>query len=207
MKVSRVDRRVSEGGDLDTQDRRHSGQPREDIASVEAEKPVIDTFGILVFLVVVVEIVLVFGLNLYQKSRVESLTTQLQEAQGALRLPENATLNTQVSEVLAGGDKLKNVLDSRVRWSKFYTVLNGVTPQNVKLTGLSIADSGAFRAEGSTSSLSDLAQLLVAWKDGTSAISSPFSAVSLNSNGFSDSGGKRVVTFSISGSVNTGALK
>ncbi|MEK7534928.1 MAG: hypothetical protein AAB563_00795 [Patescibacteria group bacterium] len=195
------------GGELDTQDRRHSGQPREDIASVENEKPVIDTFGILVFLVVVVEIVLVFGLNLYQRSRVESLTTQLQEASSALRLPENATLNTQVSEVLSGGDKLKNVLSTRVKWSKFYTLLNGITPKDVKLTGLSIADSGTFRAEGNTSSLSDLARLLVAWRDGTSAISSPFSSISLNSNGFSDSGGKRVVTFSISGNVNTGVLR
>ena len=192
---------------MDTQDRRHLGQSKEDIASVEAEKPVIDTFGILVFLVVVVEIVLVVGLNMYQQSRIESLSAKLQEANTELRLPENATLNTQVSEVLAGGDKLKTVLDSRVRWSKFYTVLNGVTPKNVKLTGLSIADSGAFRAEGNTSSLSDLAKLIVAWRDGTSAIATPFTVVSLNSNGFSDSGGKRVVTFSISGSVNTGVLK
>ncbi|MDO8650283.1 MAG: hypothetical protein Q7K33_03150 [Candidatus Berkelbacteria bacterium] len=192
---------------MDTQDRRHSGQPKEDIASVENTKPVIDTFGILVFLVVVVEIVLVVGLNMYQQSRIESLTTKLQEANTELRLPENATLNTQVSEVLAGGDKLKNVLDSRVRWSKFYTLLNGITPKNVKLTGLTIADSGAFRAEGNTSSLSDLARLIVAWRDGTTAIPTPFTSVSLNSNGFSDSGGKRVVTFSISGSVNTGVLK
>lgn len=192
---------------MDTQDRRHLDQPKEEIASVENTKPVIDTFGILVFLIVVVEIVLVVGLNMYQQSRIESLTTKLQEANTELRLPENATLNTQVSEVLAGGDTLKNVLLSKVRWSKLYTLLNGVTPKNVKLTGLSITDSGAFRAEGNTSSLSDLAKLIVAWRDGTSAIATPFTSISLNSNGFSDSGGKRVVTFSISGSVNTGTLK
>lgn len=192
---------------MDTQDRRHLGQPKEEIASVEGGKPVIDTFGVLVFIIVVVEIVLVFGLNLYQKSRVESLTTKLQEVSNELRLPENATLNTQVSEVLSGGDRLQTVLNSKVRWSKFYTLLNAVTPKNVKLTGLSITDSGAFRAEGNTSSLSDLAKLVVAWRDGTPAIATPFTTVALNSNGFSDSGGSRVVTFSISGSVNTGALK
>jgi hypothetical protein len=192
---------------LDTQDRRHLGQPKEDIASVENTKPVIDTFGILVFLVVVVEIVLVVFLNMYQESRIKSLTTKLQEVSTALHTSDNATLNTQVSEVLAGGDKLKNVLDSKVHWSKFYTLLNGITPKNVKLTGLSIADSGAFRAEGNTTSLSDLARLMVAWRDGTGAITTPFTAVTLNSNGFSDSGGKRVVTFSISGSVNTGSFK
>ena len=192
---------------MDTQDRRHSGQSKEDIASVEAEKPVIDTFGTLVFIIVVVEIVLVFGLNLYQKSRISTLSTQLQEASSALSLPENATLNTQVGEVLSGGDKLKGVLSTRVRWSKFYTVLNGVTPKNVKIIGLSIADGGAFRAEGTTTSLTDLAKLLVAWRDGTSEIATPFTTVSLNSNGFSDSGGQRVVTFSISGTVNTGALR
>ena len=192
---------------MDTQDRRHSGQSKEDIASVEAEKPVIDTFGTLVFIIVVVEIVLVFGLNLYQKSRISTLSTQLQEASSALSLPENATLNTQVGEVLSGGDKLKGVLSTRIRWSKFYTVLNGVTPKNVKIIGLSIADGGAFRAEGTTTSLTDLAKLLVAWRDGTSEIATPFTIVSLNSNGFSDSGGQRVVTFSISGTVNTGVLR
>ncbi|MCR4307388.1 MAG: hypothetical protein NUV80_02420 [Candidatus Berkelbacteria bacterium] len=192
---------------MDTQERQHSGQPKEEISSVESNKPVIDSFGILVFVVVVVEIILVVFLNMYQESRIKSLTAKLQEANTELGLPENATLNTQVSEVLAGGDKLKNVLDSKVRWSKFYTLLNGITPKNVKLTGLSIADSGTFRAEGNTSSLSDLARLMVAWRDGSGSITTPFTAVTLNSNGYSDSGGKRVVTFSISGSVNTGTLK
>ena len=192
---------------MDTQDRRHFGQPKESIASVEAGKPVIGTFGILVFVVVVVEIVLVFGLNLYQKSRVSTLMTELQKADSALNLPENANINTQVSEVLAGSEALKNVLNSKVRWSKFYALLNGVTPKDVKLTGLSIADTGAFQTEGNALSLSDLAQLLVAWRDGTPSIASPFASLSLNSNGFSDVGGKRIVTFSISGTINTGALR
>ena len=193
---------------MDTQDRRHSGnQSKENIAQVEGIKSVLDTFGLLVFIVVVVEIILVFGLNLYQKSRVRALTSQFQEASSALQLPENATLNTQVSEVLSGGDQLKNVLNSKIKWSRFYVLLNGVTPKNVKLVSTSIAETGTFRAEGNTSSMSDLAQLLVAWQEGTPAIPSPFTSISLNSNGFSDSGDKRVVTFSISGSINLGALK
>lgn len=192
---------------MDTQDRRHSAAAREDIASVAATKPVIDTFGVLIFFVIVVEIVLVLGLNLYQKSRIDSLTTKLQAAKTTLAAPENATLNTQVNEVLDGNDQLKTVLAQKVHWSKFYTLLGGVTPKNVKLTGLTIAETGSFRAEGSTDSLTSLAQLLVAWRQGTTDIATPFTGISLNSNGFSDQGDHRVVTFSISGQVNTGALQ
>lgn len=192
---------------MDTQDRRHDQEPKEDIASVEAGKPVIDSFGTLVFFVVVVEIVLVIFLNLYQKSRISTLTTKLQADKTALAAPENATLNTQVNEVLDGSDQLKNVLSSKTHWSKFYTYLNAVTPKSVKLSGLSISEAGTFRAEGTTSSLSTLAQLLVAWRDGTDSVPTPFSSLDLNSNGFSDNGGAHLVTFSISGQINTGILK
>lgn len=192
---------------MDTHDHRRSAQSEEDIASVESGKPVIDSFGMIVFFVVVVEFLLLAGLNLYQKSRIEYLTDGLAETKTALNLPENATLNTQIDEVMSGGEKLKSVLAGKTRWSKFYTLLNAVTPKSVKLTGLTIADTGTFRAEGSASSLSDLARLLVAWRSGTDAIATPFSAVTLNSNGFSNVGSRRVVTFSISGSINTGVLR
>ena len=192
---------------MDTQDRRHAGGKGEEIASVETTKPVIDTFGMLVFFIVVAEIILVIGLNLYQKSRINTLSDQLQTTRTALAAPDNATINSQVNEVLDGSDQLKAVLSQKTRWSKFYTLLNAVTPKNVKVTGLSIADTGAFRAEGSTGTLTDLAALMVAWRQGTSDIATPFSAVNLSSNGFSDQNGHRVVTFSISGQVNTGVLQ
>lgn len=191
---------------MDTQDRRHSDEPKSDIAAVEAGRPVIDSFGMIIFFVVVVEIVLLFGLNLYQKSRIETLSKKLTDDKTALSLPENRTLNTQVDEVLDGTDKLKAILASKVHWSKFYVLLNAVTPKNTRLSGMSISETGAFRADGTTGSLSDLAHVVVAWTQGTDTITTPFSSVTLNSNGFSSQNGARVVTFSISGQVNMGAL-
>ena len=192
---------------MDTHDRRHSDESKGDIASVEAGKPVIDSFGTIIFFVVVVEIILLIGLNLYQKSRISTLSDKLTADKTALLLPENRTINTQVDEVLDGTDKLKGILSSKVHWSKFYILLNGITPKNTRLTGLTVSESGAFRADGSTPSLSDLARVMVAWTQGTDSITTPFSSVALNSNGFSDQGGSRVVIFSVSGQINMGALR
>ncbi|MEK7171067.1 MAG: hypothetical protein AAB774_02075 [Patescibacteria group bacterium] len=192
---------------MDTHDRKHSDKEGADITSVDAGKSVIDGFGFVIFFIVVVEILLLIGLNLYQKSRITTLSEKLAADQTALSLPENRTINTQVNEVLDGSDKLKNVLASKVKWSKFYVLLNAVTPKNVHLTSLAIAEGGTFRAEGDVGSLNDLAKLIVAWNQGTDAIPTPFSAISLNNNGYSSQGETRIVTFSVSGTVNTGVLQ
>lgn len=192
---------------MDTHDRIQPDLPQADIASVGEGKSVIDSFGTIIFIVVLVEILLLIGLNLYQNSRIKSLTTKLGEHKTTLALPENRTINNQIDEVLAGQDQLLAALSAKLKWSKFYSLLNSTTPRSVKLTGLTVADGGTFKAEGTTSSLGDLARLVVAWTEGTDDIQTPFSSVVLNSNGFSNVNNSRVVTFSISGSVNLGLLQ
>lgn len=192
---------------MDTHDRRHNSPIKEEIAAVEAARPVIDTFGILIFFVIVVEIVLLLGLGLYQKSRINTLTTKLGEKKAYLQEPANITINTQINEVLAGKDRLQTILENKTRWSTFYTLLNGVTPKNVKVSALSVSENGVFRAEGTTPTLADLARLLVAWEKGSESVKTPFSKVTLNSNAFSAVGSGQVVTFSVSGQVNTGVLR
>lgn len=182
-------------------------QKQETIASVEATKHPFDTFGVAIFLVVLVEIILLVGLNLYQKSRAQNLGRQLNEAKQTLATPEYAKLNNQLEEVLAGQQKLQTVLAGKAQWSKFYSLLNGVTPKNVKINSIQVSNSGTFRIEAETPTLSTLAHALVAWQNGTAAATTPFSSVKLNANGYASDRGSRIVTFSVSGTINLSRMK
>ncbi len=188
---------------MDRQDQ--TNQP--DIAPVEAVKNPFDTFGVAIFLVVLVEVILLFGLNLYYKSRTQSLSQKLIEHQATLASAEFSTLNTQLEEVLEGQDLLKTALASRVQWSKFYLMFNAVTPKNVRINTMQVSDTGTFRADGETASLSSLAQAIVAWQKGSASAPTPFSKIILSSNSFSNIEGRRVVAFSISGTADLGRIK
>ena len=194
---------------MDTHDRAHTPveTEKEPIASIDDVAKPLDTFGKIVFLVIVVEIVLMAGLNLYQKSRIDSLTATLQTRQDELKSPEFATLNKQVEEVLLGSEKLASILASKTDWTVFYRKLNEVTPKNVRLSTINITDTGSFKADGETASLSSLAVALVAWKQGTDNVTTPFSNLTLTSNGFTSDGAARRVTFSVSGQVDFGRIQ
>ncbi len=180
---------------------------QEEIAQVEATKSPFDTFGVAIFLVVLVEILLLVGLNLYQKSRSQTIGNKISENQKTLALPEYAGLNTQLEEVLAGQKLLQTVLASKVNWSQFYAMLNAVTPKNVKVNSVQLNTNGTFRLEGETQTMSSLAQALVAWQKGSTAAPTPFTAAKLSNNGFATKDGNRIVSFSITGSLNLGVLK
>lgn len=180
---------------------------QEPIAEVEATKSPFDTFGVAIFLVVLVEIILLIGLNLYQKSRYESLTKELNSHKQTLASAEYASLNNQLEEVLAGQKILQTTLASKVKWSQFYHLLNGVTPKNVKINSIQLNANGSFRAEGQTPTLSTLAQLLVAWQKGTDAAPTPFSDAKLSTNGYVNDGGNRTVGFSVVGSIDLSRMK
>lgn len=177
------------------------------IESLPTSSRTLDTFGVVVFVVVVVEIILMVGLNLYQKSRLASIETQLNDYKSQLNSPDNRTINTEVDQVLSGANQLKSALASKVDWGKFYDQLNKVTPKDVRISSISISDNGSFKADGETTSLSSLGKALVAWQQGTDSLTSPFLGVTLASDSFTTDGGNRRVTFSISGQVNTGALR
>lgn len=181
---------------------------KEDIAAVTASTYTIDTFGTIIFFVVLVQIVLLVGLNLYQKSRITSTEKTLAAKQATLQTASYKTINDEVNQVLSGNTLLAAALNSKVNWSKFYTELNAITPKNVQLTTLSITDAGQFKADGKTASLDSLAKALVVWQNGESPTVTPFSTVTLASNGFTTTTtGSRQVTFSISGQINLGALR
>jgi len=178
----------------------------EKISPLSSGRRVIDTFGNIIFFVIVIEIILLFGLNLYQKSRISALTKQLGEKQAQLNQPENRVINTQIEEVLEGQDALSRALKSKVKWANFYSQLNAVTPKNVRFTSVSLNDSGVFRGDGFTPTMSDLARALVAWQTGAESIATPFSSLELNNNGFITQGSQRLVSFSVSGQINLGGL-
>lgn len=194
---------------MDTHDRVHTpaDSTQEPIATIDDVAKPLDTFGKIVFLIIVVEILLMVGLNLYQKSRITSLQTNLAARQSDMNSPEFKTLNSQVEDVLSGAEKLQSILAGKTDWTMFYKKLNAVTPKNVRLTTINITESGTFKADGETASLSSLAIALVAWKQGTDAAPTPFSSVTLTSNGFTNDGAARRVTFSVSGQVDAGRLQ
>lgn len=188
---------------MDQQDRKK----QEEIAAVEPQKSPFDTFGVAIFLVVLVQLVVMFGLNIYQKGRFEKLSEQLSAHQTTLASSEYSTLNTQLEEVLAGQSLLQSALADKVKWAQFYTLLNNVTPKNVRVTSAQISTNGSYRIDGQTPTMTTLAQLLVAWQKGTDTAPTPFSTVELASNAFGTDGGNRTVNFSITGTINLGRLQ
>jgi len=190
---------------LDKHDRHQEKQ--EEIEPITSGKSPLESFGTALFVVVVVQAVLLVGLSLYQKSRIETLTRSLDELKNELASEPYRGLQTQVEEVLAGSETLKTVLSAKVRWSNFYRQLNAVTPKDIKLATLNVSESGIFTAEGRAASLSALAQALVAWQKGVGDIKSPFSSVSLVNNGYISEGSKSLVSFSVTGQINTGGLR
>lgn len=190
---------------MDKHDRQHEKQT--EIEPISTGKSPLESFGTVIFVVVVVQIILLAGLNLYQKGRINTLTQSLEELKAELSSASYRTLQTQVEEVLRGSETLKSVLSTKVKWSNFYRQFNAVTPRNVRLTTLNITESGFITGEGRTTSLSALAQALVAWQSGAGEIKSPLSSVSLINNGYITEGSNRLVSFSITGQINIGGLK
>ncbi len=178
-----------------------------DIAAVSAVTYTVDTFGTLIFIVVFVEIVLLLGLNLYQKSRITSGERTLEEKQALLLTPNYRTINAEVNQVLSGNVLLSTTLKNKVDWPKFYAQLNAITPKDALISTFSVTENGSFKADGRTTSLDSLAKLMIAWQQGAGAVKTPFASAALASDGFTTSTGARQVTFSISGQINLGALK
>ena len=179
----------------------------EKIASIESDFSVFGTYGFIIFFIVIAQVVVMIGLNLYQKSRVDKDTTEISQITTQLNSPENSKINSQISDIMAGSNRLGGILDSKIKWSTFYTMLDNVTPKNVKINSITLSETGSYRAEGITDSLTSLAQLVVAWQNGTTTTITPFSTVDLGSNGYVNDGNNKKVSFSISGNVKLGVLK
>lgn len=191
---------------MESQEKPHLPSKQQAIAAVEEVTQPLDTFGRIVFLVIILEIALMVGLNLYEKSRYKTISNDLADKQQQLASADNATINSQVSDVLSGQAKLQLVLSNKLNWASFYTALNAVTPKDVRISSITISQSGVFKASGETGSLSSLARALTAWQKGVTTTPSPFSSVILNSDGYTSDGTNRRVSFSISGQVNLGSL-
>ena len=179
----------------------------EKIASIESDFSVFGTFGYIIFFIVIAQVIVMIGLNLYQKSRVDKDTTEISQIQTQLNSPEDTKINSQISDIMAGSNRLGGILDSKIKWSSFYTLLDNVTPKNVKLNSITVSETGSFRAEGITDSLTSLAQLMVAWRNGTTTTITPFSTVDLGSNGYVNDGNNKRVSFSLTGTLKLGVLK
>lgn len=148
-----------------------------------------------------------FLLNLYQDSRIKTVAQELASHQQKLSQPENAKVNRQVEEVLAGSKRLETMLASKVNWGRFYVLLNGVTPKSVKVNSVALTSAGAAKVDAQTNSLPAVAQAIVSWRDGAADSRTPFSNVTLTGNSFAVVDGKRVVNFSVTGQADLSKLK
>lgn len=180
---------------------------QDQISSLKDASKTLNSFGVIIFVVIVVEIILLIGLNLFQTTRVKSLDDELSTLRSTLSSAEYKALNGQVEEVISGTEKLQTVLNSKVKWSNFYKRLGAITPKDVKLSTINISADGSFKADGETNSLTSLAQAIVTWNTGTPTIVTPFNTVRLNSNGYVLRDGKRKVNFTVSGQINLGRLR
>lgn len=189
------------------QEQQKTTRTQEAIASIESGISSFETFGRVIFFVVLVEALLIIGLNFYQQNRVSFYEEKVAAAQAEINSPDLSTINRQVGEVLSGSQKLTAALDNKIDWGKFYSQLNAVTPKDVRVTAVSITDGGAVKIDGETASLTSLAKVMTVWKSGTPSAPTPFTAVTLASNGYAEQEGARRVIFSITGQINTGGLR
>ncbi|HUD21148.1 MAG TPA: hypothetical protein VMQ44_03725 [Candidatus Saccharimonadales bacterium] len=196
---------MGRGGILDAQDKKHVVE--EKIASIGTGVSALNTFGLIIFCVVLVEVLLLIFLNIYEKSRIDNLTGQINTSKTQLATSDYATINSQIDSVITGQTQLQAALNKKVPWSKFYTMLDAVTPKDVQLNNLSINDDGNFKADGETTSLTSLAKAMVAWRDGTGAVKTPFSTITLGGNGYTNDATNRRVAFSITGQIDLGIVK
>lgn len=194
---------------MEHQEKSHAPSDKEEIASIGSGRSPVDFFGTVIFFVVLVQALLMIGLNLFQTSKITAAEGQLTEAKQKLATADYKTLNNQIDEVLAGSTLLNQKLDAKVKWSNFYRQLGAVTPKNVRFKAMSVTDTGSFKADGETASFTALAQALTAWQKGTTDIHTPFTldSVVLSNNGYQTEGTTRRVSFSISGQINLGGLK
>ena len=177
------------------------------ISKVTTGVSALNSFGYIVFIVVVVEFALMIGMNLYQTSRIKQYNEKITATQATLATKEHSTINKQVDEIISGQTQLEAVLASKTKWSTFYTKLNAITPQNVRISTLTINEDGSIQASGETTTLSSLAKALVVWQNGVGDKKSPFSTVKLASNGYTTGDKARLVTFSITGTINLAEFK
>lgn len=180
---------------------------QDQIASLKDASKTLNSFGVVIFFVIIAEVILLMGLNFYQDARVDTLGLELTELRSKLSSAEYRTINGQVEEVISGTERLQTVLNSKVKWSKFYQTLGLATPKDVKLSTINISADGSFKADGETNSMTSLAQALVTWNTGTPTIATPFNIVKLNSNGFISTDTGRRISFTISGQINLGRLR
>lgn len=192
---------------MDRHDRQPEAEAKEEIATVSATASPVNTYGIAIFFIIVVQAALVVGLNAYQRAQANKLDTQIADTRKTLASPENSLTNTQIDDILNGQQALQVAIANKIQWSKFYGQLNAITPKNVRLTNISINQNGTIKADGETASLTALAQALVAWQKGVGEVPTPFQSVTLSTNNFSLQGSNRIVVFSINGQINTGNFK
>lgn len=184
-------------------------QPQPTRAPIAPVSPVsrpLDTFGKIVFLIILLEAALMIGINMYENSRITTVSDSVAQKSKQLATNDYATINKQVDDVVAGQNKLQIVLANKLDWTLFYTNLNSITPKDTRITSISVSNTGAFKASGETASLTSLAKALVAWQSGVTGVTTPFSSVTLVNDGYSVTNGARKVTFSISGQVNLSKL-
>lgn len=192
---------------MDRHDKAHETAEQNQIAGIMEGRSAAETFGRIIFLIVIVELVVLMGLNLYQRSRVGSLEKKITAAEQKLASGDYKLLNDQVDDVLAGAAKLEKALASKADWAIFYRQLNAITPKDVRIKAVAINDKGAFKLDAETTSLTSLAQTLVAWRGGLADAKTPFTGVTLNNNSFITEGNSRRVSFSVSGQINLGGLR
>ena len=176
------------------------------ISKVTTGPGVLNYFGYIVFIVVVLETALMFGMNLYEGSKIETTNQEISTQQNKLASADYKTINTQVNEVISGQALLKQTIDQKVKWANFYDRLNQITPKDVRFTSMTLNENGTFQANGETISPTSLAKMLVALQNGAEGITTPFSSIVLGSNGFSTGASGKVVTFSITGQIKAGEL-
>ena len=79
---------------------------------------------------------IVFGTNLYLKSRINSLCNKIKEKNDGIG--QYSKIETKVNNVVTGLDNIKQILDSRINWEDLLAEIETFMPKESFLTSLAI---------------------------------------------------------------------
>ena len=140
-------------------------------------------------------ILVCLGWLLSSKNTSKNLSTKIVAVDNQLSTLKD--LEKQVQVFSGAVTNIQSAISQKQLWSKVFKEINSLTPKDVVYTNLSADETNKVRIDGSTTSFSSLAKLIVALKGGA------FKSVTLNSTSIS----LNKITFSLNLELSPGFLK
>ncbi len=184
------------------QNQPHSVRQEDKVAEISSVKvSSAGSLGVLILIATIIGILGTGGFYVYKISRQTKLDEAIKKYNNLTTEVNSSDLKklaSDLQEIQDGQKSLKDAMDSRVYWSKFWNRLSAVTPKNVFLGSLSIDEANTVSLNGSAPDLTSIAKYMVSMKK-----SPLFSDIKLgNTSVKNQAGGPGLTAFAITFKIN-----